>query len=220
MSWTFAAEPTIAPTALRFSPADGVPREYTAVLTGLPKSGTSMVAAVCDALGLYLGDRRGRLLEGGAFEAGELQDPWNLRRCREAIKEANEDWPRWGLKNPHGHATITELMRLVRAPRIVAVVRDPLAVAERWRTWKPEDWGDDPFNAITRVEADQRQLMELVRREACPALLISYERAKCWPEVLIRSLAAFLDLDPSPHQWCEAIARISTRGGYLKANDR
>lgn len=62
---------------------------------------------------------------------------------------------------------------------------------------------------------DASEIIKAAATTEYPSLLVSYERMKTTPELFVRAFSAFLDITPTPEQWCDAIGRVSRQGGYV-----
>lgn len=191
---------------------DVAPAQRTAIVLGIPKGGTSMVAAVLDALGVYMGDEKD-VRRKGAFENPEFMKAdvgcWDreIRRC-------NRLHDIWGFKNPHGNSVLRRLTPEIRSPYFIVIMRDPVAVAQRWQMWQPARWGTGVIGAVVCEATD---LWSSVRDQypKMPCLWLSYERAKQDREETVRAIVEFLGLSPTLGGFMQAVCRISPVGGYL-----
>ncbi len=201
---SFSGEPIIHPLVLNRQSRTG---PYTAVVAGLPKGGTSMVAAVLDALGLYMGPPD----KGGTFEDAAFA---SLDDCRDAIERRNRRHDAWGFKNPAGDLVVEQTLDWLRNPYVLCVFRDPLAIAQTWSRvqQKPLD-----YDLLKTVRQRCDRLLDAVFAVSKPCLLTSVERIKSHPEVFVSAVADFLGLHPSNAQWMAAVGRINVRGGYFLA---
>ena len=175
-------------------PVEGSPSDYTVVIFGLPRGGTTMVAGVVQKLGLWIGDDLGSNLEDAAFDRKPVEE------MREAINQRNGQRRVWGWKFPAAARYLPQLMENVRNPRFIVVWRDPLTASLRKLNHvrrKPAD-GVDFFTQSLEVMASriaQQQLnIQVLRQFDAPTLHVSYEKAVRHPEEFIRSLASFIGI--------------------------
>src|SRR5688572_21236041 len=104
----------------------------TVIVVGLPRSGTSMIAAVLRALDVYIGTE----IDGAVFEDRQFAaalasgHPEELARL---IDERNAAHAIWGFKRPEAYRQLELLIPLCRNPRVIVTFRDILAIALRNR---------------------------------------------------------------------------------------
>src|SRR5262245_61820264 len=106
-----------------------VAREKTLLVTGLARSGTSMLAAVLQAAGIWLGDHVYEPINEDA-EITQMLQARDLTRLDALIERQNAAVPIWGFKMPDLHHFLQhdELERF-RNPHLLIIYRDPVAVA-------------------------------------------------------------------------------------------
>ena len=190
------------------------PRQRTLIVLGTMRGGTSMIAAVLDALGVYMGECD-ELKRGGAFESSAFMgsDP----AVREAEAErCNALHDVWGFKNPKGANVLGWLPTAVCNPYGIVVYRDAVAVAQRWQE-KRSEFASLPFHVILdTVLAEQQRLSDaLTARPAMPTLWLSYERSRSDARLLVRSIIDFTGIQPAELQIEEAASRVSPTEGYF-----
>lgn len=195
--------------------------QKTVVVLGAFRGGTSLVARVLKALGVFMGaefahpDREYDTVEDAEFQRllhrrdlltrAEIV-PSDFRAdeiasLRELIAERNARHDLWGWKYPGSvvwclHAGIE---RYLRNPHFVTVFRDPLAVFQH-ELDKDRAGASGPRRRDGRsfewTGLQYRRLIEHVARSGAPHLLISYERATAGAEStrgkLVDALIEFL----------------------------
>jgi hypothetical protein len=174
----------------------------TYIVSGLARSGTTMVAQALREGGLHLGTHLAELvcedlelltilqedLRGGGRHGRRMM----LDR---AIARRNDERRDWGFKIPniHGFLRYEDLSRF-RNPHLVLIFRDPVAIAVRN--------GISEFFDLSAALSDTavavRSLVAFVESTDCPALLQSYEKALISPEDFVDTLTRFCGLDPEP----------------------
>lgn len=200
------------------------PEPPTSVMTipivGVPRGGTTMVAAVVHALGVDLGPAKD--LAEFTFEDQTMNraDPGlQLSYVARRNRERNV----WGWKDPAALSTIRPLFFCLRRPRLIVVFRDMLATIDSEMRF---DEAKDIQPRRTFTDLAQMTVnwwaanMEYVAQTAFPTLLASYESALQMPDVFIHSVADFLGITPTHDQMKEAMARINPRGGYLRMDEQ
>lgn len=190
------------------------PGPKTVVIIGVPRGGTSMVAAVVDALGVYLGppEEMGRWqFEDQTMQSGDVD---TLRAC---VAARNLQYDIWGWKNAGGAVLLRDLLPDLRNPHVIIVHRDAVATIDGIMR-ADERYGDRVLpiaEYVTAVAEWNRHNWNVALDAGVPTLLVSYERAMLGRLGLLLSVCDFLKLSPGQRQWCEALARISPTGGYL-----
>ncbi len=192
----------------------------TLIISGVARSGTSMVARVLLAAGVYLGENLDDVVfEDSAFalmlESGSYQ-PDVLAKL---LETRNERHPVWGFKRPHLHQQGQDLIRQFRNPHLILTVRDPVAIAERNAL-------SERLEATSALEDAASDLHDLIRYAAsaeCPVLLVSYEKAISMPEMFVRQLFSFCGLElPISKKRLAALAKLvePNRPAYVGAAKR
>jgi len=183
--------------------------EKTVIVVGLGRGGTSVVAAVLDALGVYMGPRE-ELSTQGAFESAVFIH--GTRQDREAeIARLNELHSIWGWKWPYGADLLSDMYAGVRNLHPIFVFRDVVALMQSYAVHANESVDEVAENLWGRY----CNLYEAAMGTELPALLVSFERVKMRPVDFVHSVADFLRLEITSSQVSEAASRVSFRGGYL-----
>jgi hypothetical protein len=128
------------------------------------------------------------------FEDDDVADCLRSRNrgaLRSIISSRNAAHPVWGFKRPHLH----ELLRprdlaLFRPPRLILVLRDPVAVAQRNVVSMYATAVQELHSAVAAVDAAVR----LASTAPCPTLLVSYEKALLFPDRFVSRLMAFCEV--------------------------
>ena len=171
-------------------------KQRTIIVSGVARSGTSMVARVLSAGGLFMGDE----IDDVVFEDHAFarmfehigHDPVELDRLVE-FRNANHSV--WGFKRPHLHVHGADIIRRFRNPLVILTVRDPVAIAERNAIAEM----NDPALGVSAAMQDLEDMMAFAGAVTCPTLLMSYERALDQPDTCISALFDFCSLDvPAP----------------------
>ena len=189
----------------------------TAVVLGLPQGGTSMLAAVVDALGVPM--TAGKLFnfeaEDGRPHVGDTLQQWIGK-----VEAWNERADVWGFKDTIIWRFDAQAVQAVlRNPYYLVAVRDVAAITQR----RAANHGvTDPRHlasiAVEVAEQSSALWRFLGDLQEGPLLIVSYERAIRDGESACRvvgRIANFLGLQPTNTQVLNAIGRISQTGGYL-----
>ncbi|MBJ3777295.1 sulfotransferase family protein [Acuticoccus mangrovi] len=163
--------------------------EATIAVTGVGRSGTTMVARILAALGLPTGVPVGEdVLESP--EVNTLVLARDVAGFAALCRRADAAHPRWTLKSPKLRNHIADFSAVMRAPRWIVVMRDPVAVAARNALVADVD-------LLENMEAAARGNLRICRQLAglnAPALLLSYEKTLQHPAETVAAVARFCDV--------------------------
>ena len=199
-------------------PPDGPPASnapITVIVSGVGRSGTSMTAAVVNALGIPMGRTQNEaVFEDKEFVAALLYFDWGLMRA--LIDKRNRETSRWGIKFPslQNHIFPDQLDRF-RNPYLVLVTRDPVATAARATISDPE--GGSDAEAFYNVSEQAYDMMRFVQKVKLPTLLLSYEKFIAFPEKTIDGIARFCGLQVDAAARAKALLAVSPNNPeYIK----
>jgi hypothetical protein len=174
----------------------------TIAATGLGRSGTTMLARVMIDLGVAMpGTLTPKTAEDKDIQT--LLKNGDLKGFGRLCRERDSAFPVWGLKCPALRDNLVEAAGLMRAPRLIVVFRDALAIAMR----NVVSMQSDRFEALRTAASGTLKLVDRVGRAGCPVLLISYEKALLHPVRTVDVVASFCGLAPDR----SAIASIAAR---------
>lgn len=175
--------------------------EKTVIVLGAARGGTTMVAAVLQALGVFMGEKLGPVLED--VELSQAVESRDMARLTDIVTRRNASHPLWGWKRPSALEHSEVWQGCFRNPYIIAVFRDPFAIANRNRI----SMLSDVFQNMERSVQHLGMLVSILRRQKGPVLLSSYEKALAFPETFVLAVEDFLDLDDAERR-AEAIRQI------------
>jgi len=159
----------------------------TLIVTGIARSGTSMVAGILKDAGVFMGDVLHDVVDEDAAVLQVLQSR-DLPALKRLVAARDAAWPVWGFKVPNLHAFLrAEEVGLFRNPRLIVVYRDPVAVAVR--NALSEHYGE--MQALVAATNAAFTLARFVERAGVPVLLLSYEKALSFPHLTIDHLLSF-----------------------------
>ncbi len=187
----------------RRSPPAG-PR--TAVVLGAFRGGTSMAAAVLARLGVPMGPGRDDVVFEDPDFNTLLARRWVSRgRVRRLVAERDRAHEVWGWKYPGTVRHLGRVSRELRAPHLVVVLRDPLAIAAR------EHLATGAPLAVALAGATQqlRALVRTVTATPHPALVVSHDKALRTPAAFVDEVIALMGLAPGPEVRAAAVAVVS-----------
>jgi hypothetical protein len=165
-------------------------REKTLIITGLARSGTSMVAALLMEAGVWLGDHAYEPVNEDA-EITQMLRARDFTRLDALIARQNAARPIWGFKMPDLHLFLQhdELQRF-RNPHLIMVHRDPVAVGAR----NVLSEQSDGMQAYIDATAAMHSMAQFARASRLPCLLLSYEKALLFPQVFVDNILSFCGL--------------------------
>jgi hypothetical protein len=164
--------------------------ETTLIVAGLPRSGTSMVAAILLDLGVFMGER----IDGAVFEDVEFAaavESGQRDALSQIITQRNTAHRLWGFKRPEAYKHLDRLCAACRNPRIIVMFRDILAIAIR----NSIAMQLDPVQSLPRLLNDYQALLRALERVRAPMLLLSYEKCVQFPVETVREIASFAGIE-------------------------
>lgn len=163
----------------------------TLIVTGVARSGTSMVSSVLSAAGVYMGEHVYDVVGEDAQVLAILQSGHHSM-LKDLIKVRDAAHPVWGFKIPNLHAYMTpDQFKWFRNPRMIAIFRDPVAVAVRGALSEHIDAMEGLISTTHAITA----VAEFAAMSGCPTLLLSYEKAITAPDRMLESLLSFCGVD-------------------------
>jgi hypothetical protein len=185
----------------------------TVVVVGLPRSGTSMIAAVLKSLGVFIGDA----VDNAVYEDRDIAAalaPGSSERLLKLIEARNAAHPVWGFKRPEAYRQLDLLAASCRNLRVIATFRDILAIALRNRIAMQIE----PLKFLPRLAEDYLALVRAITRVSVPCLLVSYEKSLQFPVNAVDEIAKFCGLDPTREQIATAVSMIDNgNSSYVQA---
>ena len=166
--------------------------EKTLLVTGLARSGTSMLAVLLQEAGVWMGDHVYEPINEDA-EITQMLRARDFTRLDALIRRQNAKTPIWGFKMPDLHQFLQhdELDRF-RNPHLLVIYRDPVAVAAR-AAMSEQAAGAEAFIETT---AAMHSIAQFVRASRLPFLLLSYEKALLFPQGFIDAVLTFCGIAP------------------------
>lgn len=162
----------------------------TLIVTGIARSGTSLVAGLLRDAGVFMGEFVHDVVEEDASMLHILSSR-DMPRLSGIIQERNAAHSTWGFKVPNLHAFMRfDELHLFRDPHLIIIYRDPVAVTVR--NSLSEHFGE--LEGLAAATSAAYALARFVQRVPCPVLLLSYEKALAFPNLVIDSLLSFCDL--------------------------
>jgi hypothetical protein len=192
-------------------------QQKTLLVTGLARSGTSMLAALLQAAGVWLGDHVYEPINEDA-EITQMLQARDFARLDVLIARQNARTAIWGFKMPDLHQFIQrdELQRF-RNPHLIAIFRDPVAVAAR--NALSEHY--EGTRAMIEATSAMHSLAQFVRASHVPFLLLSYEKALIFPQAFIDNVLAFCGIALDEARRKELLRHVQpNRNEYVTTSKR
>lgn len=179
----------------------------TVGVTGLGRSGTTMVSRTLVALGLPMGEKlTPRTSEDKVIQtqlkAGDISAFGELCQARSA------ECAKWGFKVPALRGVIVKASRKMVEPRYVVTFRDIQAVSMRNNL----SMGVDSLQALRSAAVQYVNLVDRLSKLDAPVLLVSYEKALANPSRFVEALAEFCGLSVDAAE-IESVAAENVRNG-------
>ncbi len=163
--------------------------EFTPIVTGLGRSGTTMLVKILEAAGVFMGvaadAQNNDMREDIALSrAIETKDKPEIQRI---VDIRNQRFDVWGFKRPLIFSFDKDIQNVFRNPRYLLIFRDPLAVALRNQI--SLDLSLNQTLAIFQSQLDTK--LKFIRECKSPTLLISYEKMIVEPEPILEEVMRF-----------------------------
>ncbi len=181
----------------------------TAVVVGMSRGGTSLVAAVLDACGIPMYGAN-----ESTFENQSLMWTTDPSHYAPEIARLDRLAPVWGFKNPHGTEVVDSIVPLLRSPYCLFIARDPVAIAERLHT-NGKQRTLHPIEIAAGLLEEYRKLLDRYMECKHPKIFFTFDRAIRFPQIVVEGCCHLLALRPTPAQWGKAMSSVSPQGGYL-----
>jgi hypothetical protein len=165
----------------------------TFIVTGLHRSGTTLVASILRQVGIFMGTEINDIVHEDEAMARIL-----IARDRDGltqlVRQRNANYGTWGFKFPMLSSALDYPdIGLFSDPHIIVTFRDPVSVAVRTSLSEYQA----PMQALRAAVDEQAELVAFVDRLHCPSLLLSYEKSLVFPADFIDAILHFCDLPRS-----------------------
>jgi hypothetical protein len=162
----------------------------TFIVTGLLRSGTSLVASILQQAGIFIGSEINDIVFEDEAIARILisGDTAALHRI---IGERNANYRTWGFKLPVLCRYLEPAqLALFDDPHLVVTFRDPVSMSVRTSLSEYQR----PMDALREAMDDLNALMAFIASVRCPSLLLSYEKALMMPHDFVDAVMRFCGL--------------------------
>jgi hypothetical protein len=189
----------------------------TLIVTGVARSGTSLIATWLKEIGVYMG----QALDGVVNEDPLLHEvlrTQNAAGLQDIIRLRNSRHGQWGFKIPNlnAHLKLSDLA-LFRNPHLIVIYRDAVAVAVRNGLSEHFNVLDSMLNTTIATYG----LAQFVHRANCPILLLSYEKVLARPALAIDQLMHFCGISLSASSRESLLQHVQPeRAEYLESSHR
>lgn len=199
--------------------------QKTFIIFGVPRGGTTMVARVAEQLGVSMGSGLPSNYEDDEFNYDKMsdavkEDPKLMARgLLRAINRRNAKRDVWGWKYPRAHLYLPLIIKQLRNPQLICVLRDPVASSLRPLSRKrvqKEGKAQLPTRVIKQHLNWQLKNIEQIHKFNRPTFLCSYEKAVLDPTAFVADMASFIDLRSDEQSLRAAVEQIRP-GGYMQA---
>lgn len=170
----------------------GPERSRSLIVTGVGRSGTSMVAGILRAFGVPMGPSDGLAVgEDQEFRAALLA--FDFGQVRALVDRRCAEHAVWGLKFPslQNHLHPPQLS-LFPGARLIVVMRDTVATAARALLSDPDQTA--AATALVNVAKQIVDIMQFAMNAPVPVLLLSYEKCVAFPRETLANVVAFAGL--------------------------
>jgi hypothetical protein len=174
----------------------------TFIVTGLHRSGTSLVASILQQAGIFMG----RQINDVVFEdeeMGAVLNSGDAGALRRLIDERNADHGTWGFKVPEVYTQLRpEQLTLFDNAHLIVTFRDIASIAVRNSLSEYKRAMTALRDAVSQLDA----LVTYIGSVSAPSLLLSYEMALIFPRDFVDTLRLFCGLT------CDAALRARLVG--------
>ena len=165
-------------------------RGRTIIVTGLRRSGTSLVAAMLRQAGIFMGSDINDSVHEDE-EIARVLTSGDKKALRRLIRDRDVNYRTWGFKSPMlGRDLQPERISQFNNPHVIVPFRDPVAISLRNSLSEYQE----PMQALQDSLRDLAARMSFVAKLACPGLLLSYEKILTLPGDLVDAITRFCGL--------------------------
>ncbi len=187
------------------TPASNATR--TAIVFGINRGGTSMVAGVVRGHGYYFGPDLAVNNEDADFSYRSVEE------MRASISQRDREHGLWGWKFPMAADYLDNLLTSVRNPLLIIVNRDIVATSLGLLRWDDRQ----ASAALSEAIGQNQKNLALALRWELPTLLVSYEKAIVAPDIFLQEMSTFLGTPLAVDH--AAMVRFMAAGSYKGYDD-
>lgn len=165
----------------------------TIIVTGLHRSGTSLVAAMLQQAGLFMGSEINDIVYEDE-ELARILTSGNDKALKHLIASRDVGYGTWGFKLPVLWRDMPiERLAWFTNPHLIVTFRDPVSIAVRTAISQYQE----PMHALRQASTEFARQQAFVDAAQCPSLLLSYEKALTLPGDFVDALIQFCGLPRS-----------------------
>jgi|HubBroStandDraft_1064217.scaffolds.fasta_scaffold82848_2 hypothetical protein len=176
----------------------------TLIVTGLQRSGTSLVSSMLQQAGVFMGQQ----LNDAVFEDEEMLAilrSGDLGALRHLIARRNADYGTWGFKVPIIYTDLhPEQLALFGNPHLIVPFRDVASIAVR----KSLSEFKETIQAMREAVDQLDRMVAFVASASAPSLLLSYEKILMFRDDFVDALIRFCGLPDDAALRARMIDRI------------
>jgi hypothetical protein len=201
----------------RPAPVTGLERvrgPRTVIVTGLARSGTSMIAQAVKAAGIFIGAGADDVVHEDV-EIGAALERHDEPALEAIILARNISHQVWAFKRPDLQQYLAPAgLQKFRNPLLVVTFRDVAAMARR--AMMSEQMAAWPM--LEQAAAGQLALLKFLAAVTCPVMLVSYEKALAFPDHFVAALSGFVGGPETASGAGEMRDAVEPdRGAYIRA---
>jgi hypothetical protein len=162
----------------------------TIIVTGLHRSGTSLVASILRQAGLFIGTEINDIVHEDE-EIARILASRDAAALKRIIRERDDEYRSWGFKQPMlCHDLDAGQLALFNDPSVIVTFRDPVSMSVRTSLSEYQQ----PIQALREAMSDLNAMMAFIADLRCPVLLLSYEKALTFPHDFVDAIMQFCDI--------------------------
>jgi hypothetical protein len=162
------------------------PEHSTIAVTGLGRSGTTMLARILTGLGINMGQN----ITPQSHEDKDIQlllKSKDMVGFGEICNARNEKYDQWGFKSPGLRGSLQLACNKMRNPRVIVIFRDVLSISLRNNI----SMDTDVISALESSIDGYSKLIRTIKNSDTPILALSYEKCLANPTLAIEQIATF-----------------------------
>jgi hypothetical protein len=189
----------------------------TLIVTGLHRSGTSMVASVLRKAGVFMGETINDLVHEDECLA-RLVERRDFAGLAAMVRDRNAAYGTWGFKLPMLCQWLkAEHVELFHQPHVAVIFRDPVAISVRATLSDLQTQAE----ALRAAAQELDTMLRFATALPCPTLLVSYEKALVFPHAFIDTLLHFSGLPQNEAMRQHLLSAIApNRPDYIQGTRR
>jgi hypothetical protein len=165
--------------------------QFTLILSGHGRSGTTMLAKLIEAGGIKLWKTENSVVKEDIRISRTIEEG-KLAVLKRIVAERDELNDKWSFKRPliYRHSALIE--KSMRNPRYIIIFRDPLAASNR----SAISVGRSILDAMRMYRNQFGITVEFILKCKAPILLLSYEKVLINPSEAIEAVREFCGIGP------------------------